>query len=249
MRITGVGNGALLAGSPVAKGGSIWPCSEVGQSPLGRRLVALISERRCLAASRRRSDPRVRFVARRAGGGGAKASRSKSASRCRARARFRNWARCSDASTMRTVPESRCSRFFIARRRCDSLSTLTRARSTDNCTLLSVVLIPCPPGPDDRANCSVRSAAGIVRPFGIPGPGSMVSASMCRFQALHFWQGKSSLGRAPIQRSRVMTHGICLPSTGDRWALHDLDGIAYMQVQVRVLSEHVNSGVVRRRFN
>ena len=50
--------------------------------------------------------------------------------------------------------------------------------SMESWTLLSVVLTPWPPGPDDFANRSVRSAAAMTAPSGIPGPGAMVRSFM-----------------------------------------------------------------------
>src|SRR5690606_37993065 len=44
------------------------------------------------------------------------------------------------------------------------------ARSRLSCTRESVVLTPCPPGPEARENCSPSSDAGTVRPSGAPGP-------------------------------------------------------------------------------
>ena len=102
----------------------------------------LISPRRVLAASRRRCDPRVGFVARREGGGGASASRSSAAIRARAAVRLRSCERCSDASTERVVPVRRPARCSRARCRCRSVSAAVVARSSESCTRESVVLTP-----------------------------------------------------------------------------------------------------------
>ena len=94
--------------------------------------------------------------------------------RSRASARLRTCNRWVDAVTVRTVPSRRCSWLWRTRRRWASESDEHVAISTESCTLLSVVLTPWPPGPDDFANRSVRSAATMTRPPGIPGPGAMV---------------------------------------------------------------------------
>ena len=60
-----------------------------------------------------------------------------------------------------------------SRSRWPSLSVVLAAMSKLSWTRESVVLTPCPPGPDARVNRSVSSPAGMVRPSGTPGPGGI----------------------------------------------------------------------------
>ena len=140
------------------------------QSRPGRRRLRLISARRCSSRTRRRCEPRVGLVGL-LGVGGATASRRSSARRCRAAARFRHCERCSSASTVSTVPASRGERARRTRSRCDSSRAVVAPRSMLSWTRESVVLTCWPPGPEDRENRSISSAAGTVSPRGAPGPG------------------------------------------------------------------------------
>lgn len=161
----------LPAGSAVALEEAV---SEDGHrlihSGRGGRRLRLVSDRLRFASSRRRRDAFVGRVGRRTTGG-TTASRRRAARRCLAAVRFRCCERCSAASMVSTVPvvlSARCSR---ARARWVSLRADVVPRSKLSCTRESVVLTPCPPGPDARENCSTSSAAGTVRPRGAPGPG------------------------------------------------------------------------------
>lgn len=83
--------------------------------------------------------------------------------RSRAAARFCSCARCSLAVTVSTPSVRRPrSRHSIRYRKCSGTDE-ERATSKDSSTRLSVVLTPCPPGPDDLENRSLRSRAGITR--------------------------------------------------------------------------------------
>ena len=55
-----------------------------------------------------------------------------------------------------------------------SVNGVADERSSDNWTRESVVLTPCPPGPDDRENRSTSSPPGTTTPAGMPGPGGIV---------------------------------------------------------------------------
>ena len=136
-----------------------------------RPLADLIWPRRFLDSRRRRWEPRVGRVARRAGGGGASDSCRRAASRSRAAARLRSWERCSEATTVRRPSVSRRPRASTTLLRCVSLSTDEVATSNTSSTRLSVVLTPWPPGPADRLKRSRSSLAGMRRPPRSPGPG------------------------------------------------------------------------------
>src|SRR5690625_4921967 len=164
--------------------GATHPAGSTGSaahSGRGRIRLRLIWDRSRLASRRRRREARVGLVGRR-GTAGARACRSTAARCSRAATRLRCWERCSLAVMVRTVPDRRFCRCASTRRRWVSLSALVVARSRLSCTRESVVLTPCPPGPEAWENRSTSSAAGSVRPSGIPGPGgtlrSCTSASM-----------------------------------------------------------------------
>ena len=143
----------------------------VQSSALGRERSLFTWPRRCLAASRRRCDPRVGRVARRGGGGGARASRNRSARRSRAAVRLRRCDRCSAASMVIVVPTKRSRRRSSTRARWTSSSASLAAMSKVSCTRESVVLTPWPPGPELREKRSTSSADGTLNPSGMPAPG------------------------------------------------------------------------------
>jgi hypothetical protein len=94
--------------------------------------------------------------------GATNADRTNSANRSRAISLFRAWLRVS--STNKTTAPS-----FVQRRPANRRSrALTapdnagdRAASNRNSTALDTLFTFCPPGPDDRTNCSVSSQSSI----------------------------------------------------------------------------------------
>lgn len=115
-------------------------------------------------------------MARRLGGGGATAARSSAISRASAASRFCNWLRCSLAATV-TVPSTSLptSRSRARTRRCSG-SDGDRATSNESSARLSVVLTPCPPGPDEREKRQDSSASGTLsRDVTCSGPGMPTS--------------------------------------------------------------------------
>src|SRR4051794_18855576 len=67
-----------------------------------------------------------------------------------------------------------------SRARGSSLRTAEPAMSQLSSTRLSVVLTPCPPGPDDRLNRSISSASGTTRPSGSPRAGRRTRSGTLR---------------------------------------------------------------------
>src|SRR5699024_9578564 len=123
------------------------------QCDSGGLRFCLISERRRLASSRRRLAALLGLVGRR-GIGGMIASLSRAARRSRAATRLRCCERCSEALIVSIVPFRRSSRCVIARRFWTSLSADVCPTSKLTWTRESVVLTLCPPGPEERENCS-----------------------------------------------------------------------------------------------
>ena len=134
----------------------------------------LISERRRLASSRRRlAAPASGLVGRR-GIGGMIASLSRAARRSWAAARLRCCERCSEALIVSTVPFRRSSRCVIARRFWTSVSADVCPTSKLNWTRESVVLTLCPPGPEERENCSDKFRRWNGQTIGCAGAGKDV---------------------------------------------------------------------------
>lgn len=117
---------------------------------------------RCFFLSIRRAfaarDGRVVFR----GFGLTVACRTKSASRSRAASRFASWLRCSVAVMTRNPSlETRLPAIESNRRRTESGNDRDCATLKRSWTPVSVLLTCCPPGPDDRMNCSSISSSGI----------------------------------------------------------------------------------------
>lgn len=120
-----------------------------------------------------------------------------SASLAMAISRLRSWDRSSDAVTVMEPPMSLRPRRLRSNCRCSSVRVVDPATFHVNSARLSVVLTCWPPGPDERENRQLSSAAGIVSDGGI-------SRSMD--QALHVTDVQSGAiavtfaGTVPVSR-------------------------------------------------
>ncbi len=147
---------------PVTRRARVIGNSHRPYSAVGRCRCLFVVDRWLFAARRRRSEPRVGFVARRRGEPGARAALTSLASLSRAISRFRSWERRSETVTVTDPAISRRPSRVISILCCSSESASESATFHVSSTRLSEVLTCWPPGPDDRENRQLSSDAGIV---------------------------------------------------------------------------------------